>query len=67
MREKSQMKGLTSNYLEQDMEDEEDFDDSLAAIKNKFKKDVKGKSKAILSVCFFMSAFSFTWHLRITR
>lgn len=55
MREKSQMKGLTSNYLEQDMEDEEDFDDSLAAIKNKFKKDVEGKP----------SRSSFTWHSRI--
>lgn len=57
MREKSQMKGLTSNYLEQDMEDEEDFDDSLAAIKNKFKKDVEGKP----------SRSSFTWHSRIIR
>lgn len=42
MREKNSTKGLTSSFMEQDMDDEEDFDDSLAAIKNKFKKDVQG-------------------------
>jgi len=42
VREKNHLKGLSSSYLEQDMDDEEDFDDSLAAIKNKYKKDVQG-------------------------
>ena len=44
MREKSHAKGLTGSYLEQDMDDEEEdgLENSLAAIKSKFKKDLKG-------------------------
>ncbi|XP_065684113.1 RNA polymerase-associated protein LEO1 [Hydra vulgaris] len=38
IRERSHSKGLTSNYLEQDMEGEEEFEESIASIKNKYKK-----------------------------
>ena len=41
MREKKHLKGLSSSYLDQDMDDEEDFEGSLSAITNKYKEDVK--------------------------
>eukprot|EP00794_Sanderia_malayensis_P003840 gene3840-4379_t len=42
-REKSHSKGLTANYLESELyeDDEQELEDSLAAIKNRYKKDVK--------------------------
>ena len=44
MREKSHAKGLTANYLESDLfeDDEQELEESLAAIKNRYKKDMKG-------------------------
>jgi len=49
-REKQHAKGLTTNYLEQDMGDggdggDDDVEDSLAAIKKKYKEDLKGGNK----------------------
>ena len=44
MREKSASKGLTANYLESEIfeDDEQELEESLAAIKSKYKKDMKG-------------------------
>ena len=44
MREKNASKGLTANYLESEIfeDDEQELEESLAAIKSKYKKDMKG-------------------------
>ena len=50
MREKNSSKGLTANYLESEIfeDDEQELEESLAAIKNKYKKDIKGN---YLDIC----------------
>ena len=44
IREKNASKGLTANYLESEIfeDDEQELEESLAAIKSKYKKDMKG-------------------------
>lgn len=44
IREKNASKGLTANYLESEIfeEDEQELEESLAAIKSRYKKDIKG-------------------------
>ena len=44
MRERSQSKGLSTSYLERELndEDDEDLEQSLLAIKKKYKKDLAG-------------------------
>lgn len=50
IREKNSSKGLTANYLESEIfeDDEQELEESLAAIKNKYKKDIKGN---YLDIC----------------
>ena len=50
IREKNASKGLTANYLESEIfeDDEQELEESLAAIKSRYKKDMKG-----LFVCFY--------------
>ena len=55
MREKNSSKGLTANYLESEIfeDDEQELEESLAAIKNKYKKDIKGDYLDICANVFF--------------
>jgi len=53
MREKNASKGLTANYLESEIfeDDEQELEESLAAIKSKYKKDMKaGRSRDIQDI-----------------
>ena len=44
IRERNASKGLTANYLESEVfeDDEQELEESLAAIKSRYKKDIKG-------------------------
>eukprot|EP00112_Aurelia_sp_Birch-Aquarium-sp1_P007484 Seg1816.10 transcript_id=Seg1816.10/GoldUCD/mRNA.D3Y31 product="RNA polymerase-associated protein LEO1" protein_id=Seg1816.10/GoldUCD/D3Y31 len=53
IREKNSSKGLTANYLESEIfeDDEQELEESLAAIKNKYKKDIKaGRSRELKDI-----------------
>ncbi|XP_065053501.1 RNA polymerase-associated protein LEO1-like [Rhopilema esculentum] len=53
MREKNSSKGLTANYLESENfeDDEQELEESLAAIKSRYKKDIKaGRSREVRDI-----------------
>ena len=52
IREKNASKGLTANYLESEIfeDDEQELEESLAAIKSRYKKDMKGLFICVVSL-----------------
>lgn len=42
IRDRNHLKGLSSSYLDQDMDDDEDLEGSLSAITNRYKQSIKG-------------------------